>query len=301
MPFLTSLKLRLKAASKAFLRPLPPPAPAPSVRHVPDLQLVEPGQLLQGKNVLITGAGRNIGRAIALECAQQGANIYFLEIDAPLCQQLKDVLAEMGVVGQGFVCDLNQIDQVDTALQALHDQKILIDVLVNNVGLSLPTSVAHFNHQTWQNLYQTNVISPTYLTHRVSQLMQQQQIAGNIIFISSIHQSVPIGWAGYSGSKAAIGMLMQELAIELAPHNIRVNGIAPGWIVVNPNGEPQLNPICPLYGLKIPPEYIGRAVVYLSSNYFSHYTTGTTLTIDAGLSLMCRTVPLPSGGPKSWN
>ena len=296
MSFLNSLKLRVRAAGNAFLRPLPPPSPSPSVCLVKDLQLVEPGQLLRGKNVLITGAGRNIGRSIALECAQQGANIYFIEIDQELCQQLEKTLADRGAIAKGFVCDITNQIGIDDLWQTFLNMKVSIDILVNNVGIHLPTSLHHLNLQEWQTSYETNIFGPVYLTHLVSQAMLQQQISGNIIFISSIHQWIPVGCAGYSSSKAAIGAIIQELAIELAPHSIRVNGIAPGWVAVDESGLPTSDRRGQLHQTSIPPQYIGRAAVYLAADYFSQYTTGTVLKVDTGLSLTHRTIPLPAGG-----
>jgi NAD(P)-dependent dehydrogenase (short-subunit alcohol dehydrogenase family) len=89
----------------------------------------------------------------------------------------------------------------------------------------------------------------------------------------------------YSASKAALGMIIKELAIELAPHNIRVNGIAPGNIKEDEKGNTIPHRYTPLYGSSINPCYIGRAAVYLSSDYYSRYTTGTVIKIDGGLSL----------------
>ncbi len=290
----TQIKTRLKAAVKTLLLPPSPPPSPKIVPAPPDVQLVQPGELLQGKNVLITGAGRNIGRAIALESAQQGANIYFIEKNETLCQQLEQTLTAMGNPGKGFVCDITNPEAIDAVWQQLSTIPIKIDVLINNVGIHLPTSIRHLNRQEWQTTYQTNVFGPVYLTHLISQAMVQQQLAGNIIFISSIHQWVPVGCAGYSSSKAAIGSIIQELAIELAPHGIRVNGVAPGWTALDDADLPRPDPRGQLHETTIPPQYLGRAAVYLAADYFSQYTTGTVLKVDSGLSLMHRTVPRPS-------
>jgi NAD(P)-dependent dehydrogenase (short-subunit alcohol dehydrogenase family) len=115
--------------------------------------------------------------------------------------------------------------------------------------------------------------------------MIEAGIQGSITFISSIHQWVVMRDAAYSSSKAALGMLIKELAISLAPHKIRVNGIAPGYVAENEQGESISDRYAPLYKSSIGPCYIGRAAVYLASEYFSKFTTGTVLKIDAGLSL----------------
>jgi NAD(P)-dependent dehydrogenase (short-subunit alcohol dehydrogenase family) len=80
-------------------------------------------------------------------------------------------------------------------------------------------------------------------------------------------------------------MIIKELALDLAPYHIRVNGIAPGYIDEDKNGNPITHKYTPLYKSSINPRYIGRAAVYLSSDFFSRFTTGTVLKIDAGLSL----------------
>ena len=298
---LTSLKRRLKAAKESFLSPecsaeIDPNKTIKPLDIQPDIQLVKPGQLLEGKTILLTGAGQNIGRSIAIECVQQGAIVYYLEKDAILAQQTEQILSELGNVGRGFVCDITCRQEVDKALTLMKEMNVKLDVLVNNVGIHLPTSIYELDLQKWEKSYQTNVFSAVYLTHVVSQTMVQQKVTGNFIFLSSIHQKIPIGCAGYSSSKAAIGMMIEELAIELAPFGIRVNGIAPGWTGVDEEGHPYPDRRGHLHQTSIPPQYIGRAAVYLASDYYSQYTTGTVLKVDSGLSLMHRAVPMPQGG-----
>ena len=116
-------------------------------------------------------------------------------------------------------------------------------------------------------------------------MMISSRIQGCILFVTSIHQSVPIKWICYSSSKAALGMIIKELSLDVASHGIRVNGIAPGWVLENEQGMPFDFKYAPLHKTSINPCYIGRAAVYLASDYFSKFTTGSVLTIDAGLSL----------------
>jgi NAD(P)-dependent dehydrogenase (short-subunit alcohol dehydrogenase family) len=298
---LKSLKRRLNAAKISFL--LPESSIGINLDKIlkpldiqPDIQLVKPGQLLEGKTILVTGAGKNIGRSIALECVQQGAIVYCLEKDAILARNIEKTLGELGNLGQVFVCDITCHKQVDETLTLIKELQVKIDILVNNVGIHLPTSIYQFDLQKWEKTYQTNLFSSVYLTHVVIQTMIEQNIKGNFIFLSSIHQETPIGCAGYSSSKAAIGMIIEELAIELAPFGIRVNGIAPGWTGVDEDGHPYSDRRGHLHQTSIPPQYIGRAAVYLASDYYSQYTTGTVLKVDSGLSLMHRTVPIPQGG-----
>ena len=115
--------------------------------------------------------------------------------------------------------------------------------------------------------------------------MIQRETKGSILFITSIHQWAVARWPAYSSSKAALGMAIKELALDLAPHGIRVNGIAPGWVETDEYGELVHDPYTPLYHKTIDPCYIGRGAVFLASEYFSQHTTGSVLKIDGGLSL----------------
>jgi NAD(P)-dependent dehydrogenase (short-subunit alcohol dehydrogenase family) len=244
-------------------------------------------KLLEGKNVLITGAGRNIGRSLAIEMAKQGANIFFTEINQKLCTELEQEVNEFGVRSRGFLSDISKVENTDSIFSELVKNGVSVDILVNNVGIKFrgENIKYHFDLEEWQRTFNTNVFGPMYLTTLVSNTMMNRDIHGSIIFITSLHQWTFYGIQSYSSSKAALGMIIKELALELAPYKIRVNGIAPGWIGVDEQGNPYHHKNTPLHNSSIDPCYIGRAAVYLASDYFSHFTTGTVLKIDAGLSL----------------
>jgi NAD(P)-dependent dehydrogenase (short-subunit alcohol dehydrogenase family) len=242
--------------------------------------------LLSGKNVLITGAGRNIGKSIAIEMAKEGANIFFTDIDKERCAQLKQELNGYPVVSKGFISDVSRAEDVDSLCNSLLQDRIKIDILVNNVGIHFGgRTIKDLDLKEWNRVFDTNVFGPMYLTKRISKTMIDNHISGSIIFITSIHQWTIRRFLSYSASKATLGMIVKELALELAPYAIRVNGIAPGYIDEDKNGNPIPHKYTPLHKSSINPCYIGRAAVYLSSDFFSRFTTGTVLKIDAGLSL----------------
>lgn len=142
-----------------------------------------------------------------------------------------------------------------------------------------------FDLEEWHKVFDTNLFGPMYLTKLITQGMINHHTNGAIIFITSVHQWTIRRNPAYSASKGALGMIIKELAVDLAPHRIRVNGIAPGHVYKDPYDQLISDRYVPLYNSTIHPRYIGRAAVYLASDYFSKYTTGTVLKIDAGLSL----------------
>lgn len=267
------LRKRLGAAVRAFLNPalrqprlLAPPEP----RNVVVLD-----KLLAGRRVLVTGAARNVGRGIALEMAAHGADVYATDVDADACARLEAELRPL-CRSRVFCSDVSSPADNEALCAALDADGVTIDVLVNNVGVQgqdLPTT------------FRTNVFGPLQLADLVARRLVAAKAPGSITFVTSIHQEVVRGERAYGPSKAALAMLVRELALELAPQRIRVNGIAPGAIAEDARGEPERLEFAPLEGTTIPPRYIGRAAVHLASDYFSRYTTGAIVKVDGGLSL----------------
>ncbi|MCT7980096.1 SDR family NAD(P)-dependent oxidoreductase [Laspinema olomoucense] len=280
-----NLQKRLKAGVKAFVNPSK--LQTAKFREVPpEPSVIISDRLLKNKNVLITGAGYNIGRSIALEMAQQGANIFAIERSQERAEQLQHELNLYPIQVKCFIFDISEQEKILNLCKELEASQINIDILVNNVALKIDKiGLKSLKLEDWHSTFNINVFEPMFLTQVIANRMRDRQTQGSILFVTSIHQWEISRWVSYSASKAALGAIVQELAVDLAPHNIRVNGIAPGWIAENEDGTALPHPYTVLYEHSIPPRYIGRAAVYLASDYFSKFTTGTILKIDAGLSL----------------
>lgn len=271
---------RFFAALRAFRnpalrqpRPIPPPEPT---RIVVD-------QLMEGRTALVTGAGGLIGRSIVLELLGQGANVHCTDTDPGRLKNLEAALA--GFPGKGWVhrADITRPEDSEAVVNAILAGGATVDLLVNNVGIVVDDFPASFA---------TNVIGPMALTDRIARAMIDAKLDGSIIFLSSIHQETLFTRTrAYAATKAAVGMLVKQLAVQLAPSRIRVNGIAPGDV----RETVARFAYTPLEGSSIPPQYIARAVVYLASDYYSRYTTGATVTIDGGLSLFNYQCALDAG------
>lgn len=277
-----SLRSRLEGALRVlFGRPLPNPPVRMEHAHVGD------NQLLRGRNVLVTGVGRNIGRSIALEMAQQGAAVYFTDRDAGVVADLHSDLAARGVDGRGFVSDAGKANDVATLCRQLDESGVLVDVLVNNVGIHGGTNgamgILGLARSDLERVFATNVFGPLQLTQHVVRRLVDAGRPGTVLFITSVHAEVTSGNVAYGASKGAMAMVVRELAFQLAPHRIRVNGIAPGAVRSDANGDLPAFVGAPLHGSCIHPDYIGRTAVYLAADYFSEFTTGSIVTVDAGL------------------
>lgn len=246
-------------------------------------------RLLAEKNVLITGAGQNIGRAIAHEMAKQGANIYFTDIDEEKCEKLEKELIDYNVASMGFTSDISSVEDSNSVYEYLVGNNINIDVLVNNAGMMFDKKgigISEFTLEEWEKTYSTNVFGPMHLTKKISDNMIKNSLKGSIIFITSIHQEYIGQWTCYSSTKAALAMIVKELAAELAKYSIRVNGIAPGWVRLDERGNSIHYEFNKLHNSSIDPQFIGRGALFLASDYFSKYTTGTILKIDSGHTLV---------------
>jgi len=242
---------------------------------------MEIDDLLQ-RNVLITGAGQNIGRSIALEFANQRANVYFTDIDHERVKRLGGELSKLIVNYGGFVSDVSKEEDNRKLIDNLLQKEISIDVLVNNVGISDKDSdFSNFNPAIHDKIMRTNANGPIYLTHLVFDKMMKERKQGSILFISSIHQDVVRRYLAYSMSKGAIRMAVKDLAVSLSPYNIRVNSISPGYT------EEEIHEHKPtlLHQRSIDPAYLAKVAVFLASEECSQYTTGANINVDGGLSL----------------
>lgn len=274
----------------AGLDPAPTPVPAPEVTAQYD------PELLRGATALVTGAGANIGRAVALEMARHGAHVVAVDSDAERLAAVSEELVAMAALAGSYHADVSDPLAVDEFVAAMRDAGVSVDTLVNNVGIGDNVHrLADLDVEHWQKLFGTNVFGPLHLTKRLVATMIEEGREGSVLFVTSIHQQVPSRNPAYSTTKAALGMIVAELATELSRSGIRVNALAPGWTTEQSGPPaPRRNEFVLLGASPIPPRYIGRAAVYLSAEFFSRYTTGTVLTVDAGISLYSyRTAELP--------
>lgn len=242
---------------------------------------------LQGRRALVTGAGTDgIGRAAARLLAQAGARVAVHHLAE---QEAAAGLAQStdGVALQADLSDLQAAAELPRrAAEALGG----LDILVGNAGALLRKPLAETTDAEFALIHAVNLGANFALAREAARLMPR---GGRIVFTSSVNQWMPNpGLVAYGSSKAGLGGLARQMALELAPAGITVNAVAPGTIETELNREARGDPAWRDHKLGlIPagrtgiPEDVAGAILFLCSG-LADYVTGTTLPVDGGLSLM---------------
>ncbi|MPY24948.1 SDR family oxidoreductase [Shewanella psychropiezotolerans] len=245
-------------------------------------------EMLAGKSVLVTGASRGIGRAIALTFAEQGATVYLNGRDQACLSDLKTELRALyGDRIHTLVFDVSDAAQVKQGFQALFKLTKTLDVLVNNAGILEHALVGMVSDEQIQKSFASNTFSVIYTSQYASRLMTRNG-GGSIINMASIIGCVgSSGDSVYSGSKAAVIGITKSLAKELAAAQIRVNAIAPGFIDTQMNHSLSVEKQDQILqsiamGRKGSPQDVANTALFLASD-LAQYVTGQVIGVDGGM------------------
>jgi len=241
-----------------------------------------------GKGVIVTGAGRGIGRAIAERFASEGADVMCVG------RTLEPLEETVVLCGRGFAhtADVSVAEDVEGIVAAALERWARIDVLVNNAGIDDETPFLEMEEGNWDAVVATNLKGPFLMSQRVARTMAERG-GGVILHNASIDASGGDGpFASYNASKAGLLGLNRTMALELAHHNIRVNAVSPGFTHTDMT-ERAVGPKMMEFLLhdfdRVPmkrlvkPEEVAGAFAYLASDDASG-VTGINLTVDCGLT-----------------
>ncbi len=243
---------------------------------------------LKSKIAIVTGAGRGIGRGIALALAQEGCNMVVSDINQEDGEKVAEEIRGMSVESLAVKCDVSKKSEVENLFKETMEKFKKLDILANNAGIFPFVPFKDMKEEDWDKVLNVNLKSVFLCSQEAAKIMSE---GGRIINTSSVAAFVGFeGLVHYCASKGAINSMIRALALELAPQKITVNAVAPGAINTpgasrgsNEERQKQTIAMIPLARMGQPKD-IANVVSFLASEK-SNYITGQTIIVDGGWTL----------------
>jgi len=247
---------------------------------------------LENKTAYVTGGARGIGKVVALGLARSGADVAIVDVDIETAASVVDEIKSLGRRSLAISCDVTNPQEVQAMVNMVVTEWGHLDIAFNNAGICINVAAEEMTPEQWKKVIDIN-LTGVFLTSQAAGKVMIKQKSGVIINTASMSGHIvnmPQPQCAYNASKAAVIMLTKSLALEWAPHNVRVNSISPGYIATEMTlSAPEqwksrwldLTPA----GRMGRPEELVSAVLYLADDS-SSYTTGTDLVVDGGFTSM---------------
>lgn len=257
---------------------------------------------LKGKGAIVTGGAKGIGYGIAYRLAEAGASVLIADLDLETAQASADELKNKGWSAAAVKTDVSDEDDIKRMIGQCKASFGSVDILINNAGIYPNKPIAQMTKEEFDRVMNVNLRSAFLATKYASDEMKQAQNGGHIVNITSIDALHPsmVGLAHYDASKHGMWGFTKNSALELAPHKIWVNAIAPGGIVTpgvtamqqaqKPSKGVDPQKLVETFLAKIPmhrmgePDEIGKVTLFLVSDMAS-YITGSQIVVDGGALL----------------
>jgi 3-oxoacyl-[acyl-carrier protein] reductase len=244
---------------------------------------------LEGKSAMVTGASRGIGRAICLKLASAGADIAGLDVDEEALAETGDMVRREGARFLQLLGDVSSLQQMQDAVERVVAEFGALDVMVNNAGITRDNLLIRMSEDEWQKVISINLTGVFNGVKCAARVMMKQKRGSIINMASVVGLMGNAGQTNYAASKAGVIGLTKAAARELAKRGVRVNAVAPGYIVtrmteqLGEEAKAALQQQIPLQRLG-QPEDVAEAVLFLAGEA-SGYTTGHVLNVDGGMAM----------------
>ncbi len=243
--------------------------------------------LLNDKVAVVTGAGRGIGRAVAIAYAKMGANVVCVSRTEENASKVATEIQALGQKAWAFAVDVSDTSAVEASAKSILEATGKLDILVNNAGITRDNLLMRMSEEEWDTVLNTNLKGAFNFTKAFTRTFMKQR-SGRIINIASVIGLVGnAGQSNYAASKAALLGFTKSVAKELAPRGITANAIAPGFIetdmtaVLDEKVRGSIIDRVPMARFGSP-EDIANAAIFLAMES-TNYMTGQILTVDGGM------------------
>jgi NAD(P)-dependent dehydrogenase (short-subunit alcohol dehydrogenase family) len=255
------------------------------------MKTIEQRFSLQGRVALVTGASSGFGAHFAAVLAQTGAKVAVAARRTDRIEEVVRGITEQG--GTAFACEIDVADRasINRAFDLIQEKLGVVDVAINNAGLSSPAPFPEMSESQWTSVLEVNLSGPYHVSQEMARRLIAREQPGTIVNVASIlGKQAKENFINYGVTKGALIKLTEYMALDLLPHGIRVNAIAPGDFpseMTNPFFESEAGK---LEIANLPPKRLGRleeldGALLLLASEASSYISGSTLTVDCAHSV----------------